>query len=62
MIGPSNDASGCALAGPGRDGIHQYRDLLQAMQSGDMAAADRRVQELNESAREYMERYKNYVL
>ncbi|MYN13060.1 FCD domain-containing protein [Pusillimonas sp. TS35] len=50
------------LPGRAEMGIHQYRDLLQAMQSGDMAAADRRVQELNESAREYMERYKNYVL
>jgi len=50
------------LPGRAEMGIRQYRDLFQAMQSGDMVAADRRVQELNESAREYIERYKNYVL
>jgi DNA-binding GntR family transcriptional regulator len=50
------------LPGRAEMGVNQYRGLFEAMQSGDMVAADRRVQELNESAREYIARYRNYVL
>jgi DNA-binding FadR family transcriptional regulator len=49
---------------PGRSemGIKQYRALLDAMVRGDADEAERCVRELNASAREYIERYKNYVI
>lgn len=49
---------------PGRAdmGIKQYRDLLAAMRRNDVDAADRCVRELNSSAREYIQRYKDYLL
>ena len=49
---------------PGRSemGIKQYRALLDAMVRGDADEAERCVRELNASARDYIERYKNYVI
>ncbi len=49
---------------PGRSemGIKQYRALLDAMVRGDADEAERCVRELNGSARDYIERYKNYVI
>jgi DNA-binding GntR family transcriptional regulator len=49
---------------PGRSemGIKQYRALLDAMVRGDGDEAERCVRELNGSARDYIERYKNYVI
>ena len=48
---------------PGRSemGIKQYRALLDAMVRGDADEAERCVRELN-AARDYIERYKNYVI
>ena len=50
------------LPGRAEMGIRQYRGLLAAMKSGDETLADQCVRELNQSAREYIQRYKNYVL
>ena len=49
---------------PGRSemGIKQYRALLDAMVRGDADEAERCVRELNASARDYIERYKNYII
>lgn len=49
---------------PGRAelGIKQYRKLLDAMINKDFEAADSCVRELNQSARESISKYKNYVL
>jgi len=49
---------------PGRSemGIKQYRALLDAMVRGNGDEAERCVRELNGSARDYIERYKNYVI
>ncbi|MEO8839637.1 MAG: GntR family transcriptional regulator [Herbaspirillum sp.] len=49
------------LPGRAEMGIRQYREVLLAMRSNDAAAADRCVRELNESARQYIRQYKNYV-
>ncbi len=48
---------------PGRAdmGIKQYRDLLDAMVRGDVEAADRCVRDLNQSARDYIQRYRDYL-
>ncbi|ODT54631.1 MAG: GntR family transcriptional regulator [Methylobacterium sp. SCN 67-24] len=49
---------------PGRAamGITQYRAVLEAIIRGDADAAEQRIRELNRSARDYIERYKDYVL
>lgn len=49
------------LPGRAEMGVIQYRKLLAAMRSGNAADADQCVHELNESAREYISRYQNYV-
>jgi DNA-binding FadR family transcriptional regulator len=43
-------------------GITQYRAVLEAIIRGDADAAEQRIRELNRSARDYIERYKDYVL
>lgn len=50
------------LPGRAEMGIKQYRALLAAMVRGDADEAERCVRELNSSARDYIERYKNYVI
>ncbi|PLC50554.1 GntR family transcriptional regulator [Pollutimonas subterranea] len=50
------------LPGRAEMGIQQYRKLLDAMMRNDVEATDRCVRDLNQSAREYIQRYKNYVL
>ncbi|MDS1139106.1 GntR family transcriptional regulator [Pusillimonas sp. SM2304] len=50
------------LPGRAEIGIKQYRNLLDAMVGNDVEAADRCVHELNQSARESISKYKNYVL
>lgn len=49
---------------PGRAelGMKQYRSVLEAIVRGDGEEAERRVRELNRSARDYITRFKNYVL
>lgn len=49
------------LPGRAEAGIKQYRELLAAMMRGDADAAERCVRELNTSAREYIQRYKEYL-
>ncbi|SEG27380.1 GntR family transcriptional regulator [Bosea lathyri] len=50
------------LPGRAQMGILQYRAVLSAMIRGDADEAELRIRELNRSAREYIERYKDYVL
>ncbi|MES2536054.1 MAG: GntR family transcriptional regulator [Pseudomonadota bacterium] len=50
------------LPGRAEKGMEQYRAVLAAMIRGDADEAEARVRELNRSAREYIERYKNYVV
>lgn len=49
---------------PGRSemGILQYRAVLTAIIQGDADQAEARIRDLNRSAREYIVRYKDYVL
>lgn len=49
---------------PGRadTGIRQYRDLLAAMVAGDYDRAERCVRDLNQGARDSIQRYKDYLL
>lgn len=49
------------LPGRAEMGIKQYRTLLDAMIRNDVDEADRCVRELNQSAREYIRRYKDYL-
>ncbi|KCB30789.1 FCD domain protein [Bordetella hinzii CA90 BAL1384] len=49
------------LPGRAEMGIKQYRGLLAAMVRNDVDAADRCVRELNQSARDYIRRYKDYL-
>ncbi len=50
------------LPGRAEMGITQYRAVLEAIVAGDADAAEARIRELNRSARDYITRYKNYVL
>jgi DNA-binding GntR family transcriptional regulator len=50
------------LPGRAEMGMKQYRAVLAAMIRGDADEAEQRIRELNRSAREYIERYKDYVL
>ena len=50
------------LPGRAQAGILQYRAVLAAIIRGDADEAELRIRELNRSAREYIERYKDYVL
>ncbi len=49
------------LPGRAEMGIKQYRSLLDAMMRNDGDEAERCVRELNQSAREYIRRYKDYL-
>ncbi|WP_082151390.1 FCD domain-containing protein [Caenimonas sp. SL110] len=50
------------LPGRSETGITQYRAVLAAIVRGDADEAELKIRELNRSAREYMLRYKNFVL
>jgi len=50
------------LPGRAEVGIKQYRKLLDAMINNDFEAADACVRELNQSARESISKYKDYVI
>lgn len=50
------------LPGRAEMGITQYRAVLAAIVKGDADEAEQKIRELNRSAREYMLRYKNFVL
>ena len=50
------------LPGRAEMGMGQYRAVLDAIISGNADEAERRIKELNRSAREYIQRYKNYIV
>jgi DNA-binding GntR family transcriptional regulator len=50
------------LPGRAEKGVEQYRAVLAAMIRGDANEAEAQIRELNRSAREYIERYKNYIV
>jgi DNA-binding GntR family transcriptional regulator len=50
------------LPGRAQAGIEQYRAVLAAIVDGDADAAEQAFRTLNRSARDYMARYKNYVI
>lgn len=50
------------LPGRAEHGMAQYRSVLEAIRSGNSDQAEARIRELNQAAREYIERYKNYVI
>lgn len=49
------------LPGRAQEGVKQYRAVMAAILKGDADEAEARARELNRSAREYIEKYKNYV-
>ncbi len=50
------------LPGRSEKGIQQYRAVLRAMARGRADEAEAQIRELNRSAREFIERYKDYVV
>lgn len=50
------------LPGRAEQGIQQYRAVLAAIMRGDPEEAEAKVRDLNRSARDYIHKYKNYVL
>lgn len=50
------------LPGRAEKGMMQYRAVLTAIMKGDADEAEAKIRDLNRSAREYIERYKEYIL